>query len=842
MSRSCAACSTSNRTTARFCKACGAAFKGVIISFEDLAGIEEVQREIEKISRIVTVMKKDGVTYGDRLHTILMGNTGTGKSSIVRIMAGRYHELGLISSPTPIIYDAVDFDEFQKKFAENFRKAKGSLLCIENVQKLIPKDYSQHVEPLDRLLNEMSKEENRQYPIVVLSGLPQGMREYLDSNDAVKSKFRFIFSLPDHSSVHLSLITIKELEKSGFTLDEEARTKLVKVFAHALKLSRRPDYHADSRNAWLAQKTAETIKGAYYLRIADSGEQGARTITPYDITGEMEKEKSLEQVMAELDGFIGMNSIKMAVRGLIDEVTMQRDRAASGVGKETQVAFHIVLTGNPGTGKTTVARVLGEIFKAVGVLDLGHTLEVDRSKLVAGYVGQTAPLVNANCDRAMGGVLFIDEAYSLKQNDRDSFGQEAIDALLKRMEDARGKFIVVIAGYPKEMAEFLKSNPGLESRFVSRYRFHLEDYTPEELLAIFIKLAKAECYELDETAVGSVRQYFKNICANKDKNFGNGREARNLFENCRNLQAQRVNALRKQGVCDEAELSRIRTPDIPCTYREQTKDIDAVLRELNSMTGLMSVKKEINSLISFLQIEKMRADQGGTETKLNLHFVFRGNPGTGKTTVARVVAAVFTSLGLISKGHLVEVKSDDLVGEYIGATAPKTNKLIDSAMGGVLFIDEAYTLAAGKNSFGKEAIDTLLVRMENDRGKFIVIAAGYSQDMAGFLQANPGLTSRFTRFIDFEDYTPPEMLAIYHSMMTAKGMAGTPAAEVKLQSLFEELYATRDRNFANGRTVRNIFEQTLQHQATRLAALKVTDTKLTSEQLSTVTPEDIPHI
>jgi SpoVK/Ycf46/Vps4 family AAA+-type ATPase len=561
-----------------------------------------------------------------------------------------------------------------------------------------------------------------------------------------------------------------------------------------------------------------------------------------DITGEMEKEKSLDQVLAELDSFIGMDSIKTAIRGLIDEVAMQRDRAAAGLGRETQIAFHIVLTGNPGTGKTTVARVLGELFKAMGILDLGHTLEVDRSKLVAGFLGQTAPLVNDNCDRAMGGVLFIDEAYSLKQSDGDSFGQEAIDALLKRMEDARGKFIVVIAGYPDEISNFLNSNPGLASRFVSRYRFHIDDYTPEELSAIFRKFTEAESYELDDDAALLVQRHFKGICANKDKNFGNGREARNLFENCRNLQAQRVSALRKQSGFDENELSRIRSVDIPQTSTEAAKDIEAVLRKLNSMTGLAGVKKEVNTLVSFLQIEKMRADQGSAETKLNLHFVFRGNPGTGKTTVARIVADVFKALGLISRGHLVEVKSDDLIGEYVGATAPKTNKLIDSAIGGVLFIDEAYTLAAGGNSFGREAIDTLLVRMENDRGKFIVIAAGYSNDMLGFIQANPGLASRFTKFIDFEDYTPSEMLLIYHSMMSAKGMTCDQTTKARQQKLFEDIYAVRDHNFANGRTVRNLFEQTLQNQASRLAGLMETGSELSPEQLNTITIDDIPKI
>jgi SpoVK/Ycf46/Vps4 family AAA+-type ATPase len=699
---------------------------------------------------------------------------------------------------------------------------------------LIPAGYSQNVEQLDRIFREMSKQENRLDPIIILSGQQQGLREFLNSNDGVKSKFRFVFSLPDFNSTELTQLTKSELLKHGFNISEDAREKLTRVFKLILKQSRMPDYEPEARNAWLALKVAENIKNNYYLRVTGTG-PSERIILPDDIKGEIEKEKTLEQILAEIDSFIGMYTIKKTVRNLIDEIAVHKQRAASGVSNEKAVAFHIVLTGNPGTGKTTVARKLGEIFKAIGVLELGHVIDVDRSKMVAQFVGQTAPQVNGLCDKAMGGILFIDEAYSLKQNDGDTFGQEAIDTLLKRMEDDRGKFVVVIAGYPKEIISFLNANPGLQSRFDERYRFHLDDYTPDELLAIFKKSASEEDYNLDIGAEEIVRKQFIFRCSQKDKNFGNGREARNLFEACRSLHSQRLALLQKTESLDKVELTCIRAQDVP-TKQSSHKDVGAILLEIEKLVGLNTVKKEIRSLISYLQVEKMRAERGGKETRLNLHFVFRGNPGTGKTTVARIVADIFKDMGLLPKGNLIEVDRAGLVAQYVGQTAPKTNAVIDTSMGGVLFIDEAYALSG--DTFGKEAIDTLLKRMEDDKGKFIVIAAGYSREMDDFLNSNSGLTSRFTKFIDFEDYNPSELKAIYKSMLSDKGMILDRQAEQRVESLLGAIYENRGRSFANGRTVRNIFEKSLQNQSVRIGPFVMAES-VTADILNTITAEDI---
>ncbi len=411
--------------------------------------------------------------------------------------------------------------------------------------------------------------------------------------------------------------------------------------------------------------------------------------------------------------------------------------------------------------------------------------------------------------------LFIDEAYTLAKK-QNSFGQEAIDTLLKRMEDDRGKFIVIAAGYSKEMEDFLESNPGLDSRFTKKINF--EDYRPEELQSIMLSMIRNEGLKIEETADTKLSVWLRQMYTNKDDRFANGRTVRNEFEKIMQVQSKRLVRLRKNGEPFDPML--LTEADIPGETADLSEDsIDKLMEELNNLTGLGSVKSEIARQINFLEAEKIRSAAGGKKLNMNLHFVFTGNPGTGKTTVARILAKIFKGLGILSKGQLIEVTDKDLVAGYVGQTSANTNKVIDSAMGGVLFIDEAYTLAKKQNSFGQEAIDTLLKRMEDDRGKFIVIAAGYSKEMEDFLNSNPGLDSRFTRKIDFEDYTPEELRKIMLGMISKEGLRIDGEADEKVTQKLKDICTNKNNRFANGRTVRNEFEKILQNQSTRLVEL-----------------------
>lgn len=263
----------------------------------------------------------------------------------------------------------------------------------------------------------------------------------------------------------------------------------------------------------------------------------------------------------------------------------------------------------------------------------------------------------------------------------------------------------------------------------------------------------------------------------------------------------------------------------------------AAMKELKSLIGLESVKTEVETLSNFIKIQQTREAKGLKTSAVSYHCVFTGNPGTGKTTVARILAKIYKKLGVVSKGHLVETDRAGLVAEYVGQTAVKTNKIIDSALDGVLFIDEAYSLISkSENDYGKEAIATLLKRMEDDRGRLVVILAGYTKEMKDFIDSNPGLQSRFNRYIEFPDYNADELYQIFMRLANQYEYSLSDEATEGLKNYLNDQVAYKDANFGNGRFVRNVFEKTLERQANRLAR----EVNLTSEKLSQIELEDLP--
>ena len=259
------------------------------------------------------------------------------------------------------------------------------------------------------------------------------------------------------------------------------------------------------------------------------------------------------------------------------------------------------------------------------------------------------------------------------------------------------------------------------------------------------------------------------------------------------------------------------------------------MEELESLIGLTSVKKDVVSLANFIKMKKMREEKGLKAPNISYHCIFNGNPGTGKTTVARILANIFKELGILKSGHLVETDRSGLVAEYVGQTAVKTNKIIDSALDGVLFIDEAYTLVGGQNDYGKEAIATLLKRMEDDRERLIVILAGYSKEMEEFINSNPGLRSRFNRNILFPDYTSSELFDIFQLNASKNEYVTNEEANQYLKKKLEIVVQNKQKDFGNARYIRNYFELAIEHQANRLAA----ELDLTPEKISELTIEDI---
>ena len=411
-------------------------------------------------------------------------------------------------------------------------------------------------------------------------------------------------------------------------------------------------------------------------------------------------------------------------------------------------------------------------------------------------------------ERALGGVLFIDEAYNLKREGQsgNDYGQTAIDTLVSLMtgNEYGGKFSVILAGYPDEMRQFLDGNPGLRSRFPMSNYISLPDYSNEELIKIGEKLASENDYILTADAKIALEERIDK--ERVDDTFGNARTVRHLI----------LDAIFQKGALPYSEdrgnilhFSVLEKKDFVLKDEEVKED---PRQKLDQLMGLTNVKEEVHSIISFVKMQKFRRDHGLPVVPIQLHSVFTGNPGTGKTTVAKIYAELLKECGLLKRGHLIITSRADFVAGFVGQTSIKTKRKIREALGGVLFIDEAYSLlGTTSGDFGKEVIDTLVDEMTKHNENLVVVLAGYPNEMKRLLESNPGLQSRFKKFLHFADYSPIELLQIMKSYGKQFNFHLTEEAEQLLMTLLENTVVD-----GNGRFATNLMNEAIQAQALRL--------------------------
>lgn len=563
------------------------------------------------------------------------------------------------------------------------------------------------------------------------------------------------------------------------------------------------------------QEFAEAKERLSKLRERDSNLQ---TVSKHSIRGDESITEYLETAFA---GYVGLDVVRDEVFRQASYIHVQKLRAQQGLRVPSSPSRHLVFLGNPGTGKTSIARIIAGLYQRLGILKTDKVVETDRAGLVAPYIGQTALKTRAIVESALGGVLFVDEAYALARAGEQDFGREAIETLLKMMEDHRDDLVVIVAGYVSEMDDFINFNPGLASRFNRYIRF--PDYTPAELLEIFLKFCTAHSYVLNDSVHQGLQTIFSREIHVQRQRFSNARYVRNLFEKVIEAQAQRVFALAD---ASKSDLQTILPVDVEKGLGEPipanqglSANYEAALKRLNDLVGLGRVKKQVQRLADFVRIQRARAEAGNkVAAGFSQHLVFTGNPGTGKTVVSRIIADIYFSLGITLSNRIVEVDRAGLVAGYVGQSAIKTREVLESALGGILFIDEAYALAQGdnENDFGREVIDTLLKTMEDYRDQLVVIVAGYPEPMQVFINSNPGLRSRFNHYIEFDDYEPDDLLAIFDLFCRESEYTLDAAARSFLLENLTTLFKA-GQTTDNGRFVRNIFQCSVEVQANRIS-------------------------
>lgn len=526
----------------------------------------------------------------------------------------------------------------------------------------------------------------------------------------------------------------------------------------------------------------------------------------------------------KLDEMVGLHEVKKYISQYYHYLKYQKERKLMGFHMIDEPGLHMVMTGNPGTGKTTIARLLAEIYYELGLLDTKEVTEVNRSHLVGSYVGQSEENTMSYIKQSLGGILFIDEAYSLKRPEQsgNDYGQAVIDTLVSAMtgKEYANKFAVILAGYPEEMRQFLWSNTGLRSRFPDQNVISLPDFKMDELVQIAQNTALSNDYFFTDEALNRFESVIDR--AKVDDTFGNARTVRDLV----------LKAIFKKGATKTIRSSdnwldhmRIDVSDLDIMDDNESQNYEP-MKQLDSLIGLSNIKEEVKKLSSFVTAQQKRKKLGYPAVPIQLHAVFSGNPGTGKTTVANIYSQLLKDCGLLKRGHFVVASRSDLVAGYVGQTAIKTKQKIREALGGVLFIDEAYALFRGENDFGKEAIDTLVDEMTKHNENLVVILAGYQNEMERFINSNPGLSSRFKKYFTFLDYNGEELVEITNYHVARYQYQLDTDAKVFLQKQYQ-VHSIK----GNARFVVNLVDEAIQFQSLRISEDKyTTDTLLLLKQ------------
>ncbi len=810
--------------------------------FTEVVGMEKVKDELQSFYDVLQYqnqLKNLGVGQDILLKNfIITGERGSGKSLVAGILASMLEMFGLIDNDSVMEVHSRDIQEAYSKegskgLLELFSELTDMVIVIDHIDRLFDEKEEQNSNYIALAEGMADLMKARKDSLVfVLSGKKSAMNQFV--NDDIKNLMYSQIDITSYTMDELVGITCTLAEKKGFMVSKHAYKALMK----RIQIER---CTGEFNNAI-------TLEGVIQQAIRRKAER-QRELSSTENLLQFEKEdfdvdddsdESMEELLQKLDGLTGLASVKNEVRSKIENIIVQQNAVELGAKRlDGFGTLHMIFKGGPGTGKTTVARIIGKIYQKLGVLPKGNVfVECSRKDLVGEYQGHTAKKTHDKVLEALGGVLFIDEAYSLVQGENDGFGLEALTTLVADIENYRDSIMVILAGYSEDMDTLIAKNPGLASRFPNEIVF--EDYTLDELTSIFGYIVKEKGLVLDRNTQEAVYNLIKDKSGKRD--FGNARGVRNLVDKVKSALDRRLVQLQSQGeILSKNDYDIIRVEDIESLIKEESlkeKTVEELIEDLNNMTGLGSVKKKVREMVALITRKKISEEFNMNSNFGTLHLVFLGNAGTGKTTVARLIGQIYEKLGVLKNGDVfVECSRASLIGQYQGQTTKKVEEKVKEAEGGILFIDEAYDLchSSGNDSYGIEIVSTLLKAIEDKRDNLMVIMAGYKDKMDEFFNTNQGLKSRMSTEVYFEDYTIEELSSIFYYMAKSDSLRIEEGLEETIQNIIQDK-VEKQRDFGNARGVRNIYEDVLRKQALRL--FDQTKESITKEQLTTLSRED----
>lgn len=842
----CAKCKKENRDQARFCRFCGERISRAEVTvvddlpqgddlsddLDDLIGLETSKKEIrEMVLTIKNIMKQRGksVLNSMNMNVLITGPSGSGKTCLLFELSNYMCRNGIFKKEEGVIFTPLTIDSL------NLTEQPLKAIVLDDAHKLLPPNKEDDITgtPLEYIFENarLSKLSGDDHLILIMSG-SQEFQDYVDKRPELKNMFALNIRLPEYTPTEVAQICEQILRDTyKLSLADDAREKLCRVFNYERRNSER------FANAHLAASKANEM-----MILASRRAKGRipTVVGAEDVTGKEYSPKTLEEVMKEFDKYVGVDEIKSTMVGIVNSIKAFQKLHPD---KPYELKDHYLFLGNPGTGKTTMARVFADALSAMGILPSGQLVEVAPKDLKGQYMGHTGPKVDAVFDRAMGGVLFIDEAYDMWGGENDTFGNEAVTALIKNVEDRRGKLVVILAGYPKEMGIFATANPGISSRFNSTINFR--DYNGEELTEIARRMIKSQGYVLDENADKAIGKFFEKMYVSRKKDFANAREVRNAVDRAIKAQNTRIqNEMNKPGFDPSREFV-LTMGDFTGENERPPMTVDEVIATLDDLIGMDDIKQEIRKLANVAMVNRMRMEYGvGAAALQPVNIILTGNPGTGKTTIAKRLGQVLHAAGVLPTDKVVEREAKTILSSYVNASGQNMDKAVDEAMGGILFIDEAYNLLpqpGSMNNTGNEALDALMTRMENDKGKFVVIIAGYKDRMEELIRrGNPGLMSRFNKHFHIDDYDAESLTKIFMINAQKRKFKLTADAEAKVSERIRDMVASKGLHFGNAREAVNLLNEVIELQGNRIAA----DTTMivnNPDVLTTIEAVDIPN-